>query len=166
MSDEQYRFRLTRDLRVGAGKAVWVMLNPSTADQRQDDPTIRRVKAFSARLGVRHIEVVNLYPHRATDPKQLLTLVPPDDVDDASRWRTRNRRTVQLAVQSADHVVFAWGGFYLPHYIAGRLPRPTNVIGETFRAGKTPVCLGVTGRGEPRHPLYVRSDFPFQPWPR
>src|SRR5689334_20041621 len=62
-----YRYRLTR--RWGDGPALlFVMLNPSTADATEDDPTIRRCTGFAKREGMPAIEVVNLFAWRATDP--------------------------------------------------------------------------------------------------
>jgi len=81
----KYRFMLGRawdepdsaqDTDTGFGKwkrplCVWLMLNPSTADHSQDDPTIRKCVGFSQRLGCGGLIVVNLFAWRATDPDDL-----------------------------------------------------------------------------------------------
>src|SRR5437868_12651695 len=65
----KFRYRLTRQW--GEGAALpFVMLNPSTADAEQDDPTIRKCVGFAKRMGYDGIEVVNLYAYRATKPTQ------------------------------------------------------------------------------------------------
>jgi hypothetical protein len=56
---------------VGIGPLCWVLLNPSTADDRRDDPTIRRCLGFARSLGYGGIHVVNLFAFRATCPRQL-----------------------------------------------------------------------------------------------
>lgn len=67
-----YRYMLTREWDEHGDKICWVMLNPSTADETLDDPTIRRVRSFSQREGYGSLVVVNLYAMRATDPKGLI----------------------------------------------------------------------------------------------
>ena len=48
----RYRYALSRDLGAsGQGVALFVMLNPSTADARRDDPTIRRSRVLARELG-------------------------------------------------------------------------------------------------------------------
>jgi hypothetical protein len=66
----RYRYRLDRRWADGPSIA-WIMLNPSTADSNTDDPTIRRIRAFSQAWGFGALTVVNLYAWRATDPRDL-----------------------------------------------------------------------------------------------
>src|SRR5690606_18576726 len=72
----QYRYLLTRPIpapfwKPDAGEAVFVMLNPSTADASEDDPTIRRCIGFAKEWGCTGLTVANLYALRSTDPKGL-----------------------------------------------------------------------------------------------
>ncbi len=69
----QYRYRLWRDWDPGAGRCVFVGLNPSTADEHTDDPTIRKCVGFAKRWGFGAIDMVNLFAYRSTSPKGLLT---------------------------------------------------------------------------------------------
>lgn len=64
----RYRYRLTRRFADGPC-ATFVMLNPSTADETIDDPTIRRCRNFAIREGCGGLVVVNLFAYRATDPR-------------------------------------------------------------------------------------------------
>lgn len=74
--DGQYRCQLERTW--GFGDAVtFVMLNPSTADARKDDPTIRRCLSYARSWGYDGIRVVNLYALRSSDPKMLKTVADP-----------------------------------------------------------------------------------------
>ena len=77
------------------------MLNPSTADQTQDDPTIRRVMHFADREGYDYLSVVNLYAARSTNPRHLALFDDPIGPGNDSRIRAETAR--------ADFVVAAWG---------------------------------------------------------
>lgn len=154
--DGRYRYALGR--RWGDGPSVtWVMLNPSTADYRQDDPTIRRCMAFSRAWGFGAMTVVNLFALRSPEPRALL------DAADlcAGLLGPGGARALRSALRSEwgdASVVAAWGNLH---------PR----LAEASEAARALVpegtwCLGVTGRGEPRHPLYVRGDALPRPWRR
>ena len=142
----QYRYDLGRRWAPGP-RLLWVMLNPSTADAMEDDPTIRRCIGFSKRDGYGSLIVVNLYAYRATNPKALLTADDPEGPD--NWWH------IQRAVRSSDAVVYAWGATTMPsdrHLWHGGALIPS------------PLCLGHTKAGHPRHPLYVKGDQPFVPF--
>lgn len=155
----EYRYTLTREtgLLEGRGVGVFVMLNPSTADEHVDDPTIRRCRGFAAREGWAVLRVVNLYAARATEPLNLARL--PDPVG------PENIRAASLAIMSAHTVVAAWGstdpGFANPEFC------PRTVFSWLLQAIPDPVawkCLGVTASGAPRHPLYVPASQPLLDW--
>ena len=139
-----YRYTLGRRW-AGGPTVTWVMLNPSTADAYEDDPTIRRCIGFSKAWAFGALEVVNLFAWRATDPRELLTAAEPvGESNDAAIIRSAT---------SASRVVCAWG----QHKAIGQ--RAERVL-ELLRKWSTAerVCLGRTAAGMPRHPLYVRGD--------
>lgn len=149
----EYRYTLTRDLGEGRDEIlVWVMLNPSTADETVDDPTIRRVKSFTAREGYRHLEVVNLYALRATDPHKLMGHPDP--------FGPENAVAVARAINRAADIVFAWGS-YFDKPARTRIEMPP-IPPLAAHAGLTAKCLGKTKHGAPRHPLYVKGDTPLE----
>lgn len=155
---ERYRYALTR----GAGAehaqrwACFVMLNPSTADAIQDDPTIRRCLGFARRERCDALIVVNLFAWRATDPMQLMAAdvrdpVGPENADCVCE-------AVRLAHRTGGPVVCAWGAH-------GRyMDQDLTVLGWLERLRVPAMCLGTTALGDPRHPLYVRADAPLQPF--
>lgn len=156
MSDE-YRYSLTRELDGDRRRACWVMLNPSTADQQTDDPTIRRVIGFTRRMGFGRLQVVNLFAQRATDPRDLRS--PDEDV-----WLT-NLVTVQEAISDASRVIAAWGAT-VPRQAAASVPMMVAAISRTAAVlGRSLWCLGKNVNGSPRHPLYVNADEPLVAWP-
>lgn len=152
-----YRYGLQR--RWQHGDPAWftfVMLNPSTADSTEDDPTIRRCVGFAKREGYTSLVVANLYAWRATDPRELLTAVDPVGPDND----TYLRKLLEAARDDVPTrpVVAAWGAN----------AQPARVVAFRELADRIGVplwCLGTTKRGAPRHPLYVAGDAPLVRWP-
>jgi hypothetical protein len=148
-----YRYRLTRVWDATLRPACFVMLNPSTADALQDDPTIRRCVGFARAWGCGGIVVVNLFAWRATDPRELWMAADAEGPD--------NDRHITEAVIECHPVIAAWG-------VGGRMGfRDQDVLRLIQSAGRPwPLCLGRTKGGHPRHPLYVPADtmpVPFEP---
>ena len=147
MGSSDYRYLLHRSL-PGAGRSrvVWLMLNPSTADEDRDDPTIRRCAGFSGRAGAAGLTVVNLYALRAVHPAELWC--HPDPVG------PENDITLQSVLAAAAAggwpVICGWG-------TAARSDRVGMVVGLARAAGVPLLALGRTRHGHPRHPLYVPS---------
>jgi hypothetical protein len=152
-----YRYLLTRQPPSGLdfakpsyGTALFVMLNPSTADATVDDPTIRRCKAFSYAWGCAGIAVVNLYALRSPSPADLWMHADPVGPDNDMWLRT--------VAREHETVVFAWG--------ANARPDRARAVYEIFKGGphRRIMCLGTTKDGSPRHPLYVRGTQPLIDW--
>lgn len=148
--DGTYRYALFR--RWGSGPTLcWVMLNPSTANAFREDNTSRRVAAFTRRLGsYGGLVIVNLYALRSTDPRKLWT--HPNPIGPLGDQF--------LHSQAGGHtsVIAAWGSH------GARNGRGQAVADTLTEAGVTLHCLGVTDNGQPRHPLYIPANTPFQPY--
>lgn len=149
-----YRYRLWR--RWGPDPQIaWIMLNPSTADASRDDPTIRRVAAFTKRLGGDGFVVVNLFALRATNPVKLVH--DPESIG-PDNWKALE------GVLHGDHkrVIAAWGS-------AAKLPRGLLLEREDWVRRHVLwnklACLGTTRAGHPRHPLYVHRNTRLVDWP-
>ena len=138
-ADGRYRYRLWRRWDRSRPVVAFVMLNPSTADARRDDPTIRRCIGFARSWGFGGLEVVNLFALRATDPRGLRRARDPIG--------SRNARFVRAALSRSSTVVLAWGADPL----AARQPADMR-FGLSRRRLR---CLGLTRAGQPRHPLYL-----------
>ena len=140
-----YRYALWRRWAQGP-QVLFVMLNPSTADQAVDDPTIRRCIGFAASWGYGALAVGNLFAFRTPSPQLLKRAALPVG-------RANDRWLERLAAQSSQ-VIAAWGND------GGFLRRDARV-----RELLGPLCaLSLTKQGMPRHPLYVRSDVRPRPW--
>lgn len=141
------------------GCLCWVMLNPSTADDNEDDPTIRRCIRFTKDNGYSSMVVVNVFAARATKPTELIDMAGAG-VDPRGYG---NGPIVGACIESSDAVIFAWGAT-IPRCIQ---PLADDTIGfATAAAGLVggPLCLGTTKDGSPRHPLYVAADQPIVAW--
>ncbi len=136
-----YRYALSRSWGDEKGRVVWVMLNPSTADEAQDDPTIRRCIDFTRAWGFDAMTVVNLFAYRATDPSHL-PMVTSEAVGPL------NDLHVDVATNGADMVIAAWGA---SHYAT---VRAVSVL-ERITRHTAVHCLVKTKTGCPKHPLYV-----------
>ena len=127
------------------GSCCFVMLNPSTADGAQDDPTIQRCIAFADSWGYTSLTVRNLFAWRATDPRELFKA---ESVTGGERGNVE-----LLAACTGDLLIAAWGA-------GAPFGRDKEVL--ALWANHFPCvpiyCLGKTKHGHPRHPLYVRGD--------
>lgn len=145
----RFRYALTRRWSDGP-TALFIMLNPSTADAAADDPTIRRCISFAKREGCGGLRVENLFAFRATDPDEMFrhahTAVGAAD------------RYIVEAIGSDDGpIIAAWGA---DRRAEERARYVTNYLIE---GGARLMCLGKTKSGAPRHPLYVKGDAPLIP---
>ena len=131
----------------GSELVQFVLLNPSTADERADDPTLRRCKAYARRWGFGGVVVTNLLAYRATDPSELAA-TPVYAGDELCRPYTDNLHLV--AAYGCRQVVCGWGTW------ASRWPvraeRLLDLLGDRARG------LALTKGGHPAHPLYLRGD--------
>lgn len=130
----------------GSGTCLFVMLNPSTADAEQDDPTIRRCIGFAQSWGYQRLVVGNLFAYRATDPRDLLAASEPIGPY-CDHWLLHLLDESSLAVA-------AWGA----HAMARDRARQVRRTVFDRMPYKRRACLGTTKDGHPRHPLYVRAD--------
>lgn len=146
--DRRYRYHLERRLAPGSRRCLFVMLNPSTADEELDDPTIRRCRTFALREDCDILEVVNLYAFRATNPADLRTAKDPVGPE--------NARHIREAALRANLVIAAWGDKHLDG------DWPHRVLEILCEAGAVHV-LRWTLRGNPGHPLYVPSAASLSP---
>lgn len=143
-----YRYWLHRPTGVDNDRiCCFVMLNPSTADAIEDDPTIRRCVAFARDWGYGVLSVRNLFPHRATDKKELLVV---DDPGGGERGLTELR-----LARSADLVVCAWGGW---------VPFERDLTAIMIFKGVNLHCLKTNVNGSPVHPLYQPASFIPKMW--
>ncbi len=150
-----YRYRLEREWEPELPTAVWIMLNPSTADAKTDDPTVRKCVGFATQWGCGGIVIVNLFAARATDPTRLETFDDPVGFF--------NDGHVAKAVTAATGpVVAAWGSH--SNDVPGFWKRVNRVVNLPELASRQLDCVGVNRDRTPSHPLMLAYSSPRLPW--
>ncbi len=128
---------------------MFIMLNPSTADEMKDDRTISRCIAFAKLWGYGGIMVGNLFAYRATKPEDLL--IAGLSINNGKRFDivgSDNEWYLKLMASECDKIVFAWG-------TEGYINYQYKVVEKLFDKA---YCFGKTKAGFPSHPLYLKSD--------
>ena len=144
----RYRYTLERSTGIAGPQVAWLMLNPSTADADQDDPTIRKVVGFSRRAGYGRVVVVNLFAWRATDPKDCRAHL-------AEAEGHGNFHAIMQAVTDSEAVVCAWGATPWAEEQAAQV---VHWLDEHPDKEVRMLCLGRTKSGAPLHPLMPSYD--------
>lgn len=147
-----YRYALWRRWRgtVNAEQVMFIGLNPSTADETEDDNTIRRCIRFAKDWGYCGIVMTNAYGFRATLPKCMKEGKHTPDSLSITDDPIGPRNTEVLIEQSKNVglIIAAWG----VHCEPAREQGVCSAIGLPIH------CLGKTKDGRPRHPLYLKAD--------
>ncbi len=147
--DKVYRYSLERRKGEGGERVAFCMLNPSTADETENDPTIRRCIGFAESWGFNELVVVNLFALRSTDPKALYGHYNPIGPENESH--------IQKAITESAFIVCAWGAH-------GKFENRGKKVLEQFRIKKADAWhLGLTKGGQPKHPLYLKADTTLRP---
>ena len=146
---ERYRYLLTRTWGPGS-RALFIMLNPSTATEVQNDPTVERCERRARALGFGAFRVTNIFAFRATDPKVMRSADDPVGAE--------NDAAIGDSLAWADAVICAWGNHGLHR------GRGAEVEAMLRGSGARLFHLGLTGQGQPKHPLYIGYDRQPEAW--
>ena len=139
-NDRQERFSLSRIWDLNKPKILYIMLNPSYADDEFDDPTIRRLIFFSKKFKYGGFYVANLFTQITPYPKFL---------NIESSIQKNNLKVINDLVLKSKTIVYAWGNL---------VSEPK----ELMKLIERPLCFGINKNGTPKHPLYLRSDTKLQ----
>lgn len=137
-----YRFALWRRWQLDEPYVLFIGLNPSTADENEDDPTIRRCKRFAQDWQYGGVVMANIFAFRATDPREMLASENPVGVG--------NDCWLKYLAHEAGLIVCAWGAH-------GSYQERDQQV-RRLLADYPLTCLGMTKGGQPKHPLYLRAD--------
>jgi hypothetical protein len=154
----RWRYTLWRVWDPSRPSIAWIGLNPSTADEKDDDHTIRRCRAYSRALGAGGFYMLNLFAWRATDPRVLFSLARNSAGEDPIG--EANDAALAHAARSCSRVIAAWGDW--DNRDAARRVKIVTAIVEANGAALE--SLGVTARGAPRHPSRLPNGVTPTPW--
>lgn len=138
---ERYRYSLTRVWDQTGPKVLFVMLNPSTATEVQNDPTVERCERRARTLGFGGFRVTNIFAWRDTDPRNMRAASDPIGPD--------NDDTILQGAAWADLVIAAWGTH------GAHLNRGPEVATLLHQHASALSHLGLSKAGHPKHPLYL-----------
>lgn len=150
-----WRYSLTRIWDESKPVLVVIGLNPSTADEKKNDPTVTREIGFAQLWGYGGLLKVNAFAYRATDPKELLQLLKCDLLERAIG--PENDRVLREAC-AGRAVLAAWGTIAT---VRNRSDQVEKILEE---AGARVRCLGRNKDGTPKHPLYLAKDTNPEPY--
>jgi len=159
-----FRYALWRIWQPELKPTAFICLNPSTADETNDDPTVRRCINFAKAWGTGGFFMLNAFALRSTDPKALYA--HPSPIGPAllrtpqQRFANENDRNVVRFAKLCSIVVAAWGAH------AEQVGKRQTALAALLKAhGVVLHCLGRTKLGAPRHPLYLKSASLLDPYP-
>lgn len=138
----KYRYDLWRLWDANKPTLTFIMLNPSTADDVDNDPTVERCQRRAIKGGYGQLRIVNLMAYRATDPDELLPLCAAD------REGPENSYYLQNAMRDAGTVICGWGK-------KGHLGPVRWVVNRSRGMGVPLFALKINKDGSPQHPLYI-----------
>lgn len=148
--DELHRFKLWRTWDQKKKTVLFVMLNPSTANATEDDPTIRKCIRFAQAWGYGGIQVGNLFSIRTANPAVLHRAAVTKRLE-----RPRNDRALEEMAKEADLILAAWGNH------GARYPERIQEVLQLLRPLH---ALRVTKLGQPSHPLYLPNSYTPRPF--
>lgn len=147
---EKYRYMLTRSWDQQGRKALFIMLNPSTATEVQNDPTVERCERRARTLGFGAFRVTNIFAWRDTDPRNMRAAHDPTGPE--------NDRLIGDSCDWADQVICAWGA-------NGEHRSRGLEISHLLQDAKVALFhLGLTKAGHPKHPLYIAYSQQPEKW--
>jgi hypothetical protein len=147
---ERYRYLLTRIWDPAGSRALFILINPSTATEIQNDPTVERCERRARALGFGAFRVTNIFAWRNTDPKAMRAAGDPVGPG--------NDAAILESCPWADRIICAWGAH------GAHLDRGKAVETLLRGAGVPLFHLGLTQAGHPKHPLYIGYAEQPRPW--
>ena len=144
---EKYRYTLRRKWDEGPS-ILFIMLNPSTADEKKDDPTVSKCVRFAKSWGFGSLYVGNLFAYRSTDPEVIKKMGVWESIGE------ENDRHLAYLLTKCVKIVVAWGN----HGLDGTYDM------QQILKDKKLWCLDINKNGSPVHPLYRRGTSILKEW--
>jgi hypothetical protein len=147
--DRKYRYTLWRQWEEVENWVAFIGLNPSIADETEDDPTVRRCINFAKKWGYSGMFMLNIFAYRATDPKEMKAAEDPIGI--------ANNRYINITIYDSDRVVLCWGNH-------GSHIHRNAAVAELVSYHSNVVHFGLTKSREPKHPLYLSNNAQLYIW--
>jgi hypothetical protein len=147
---ELYRYSLTRSWDNSAKKVLFIMLNPSTATEIQNDPTVERCERRAKALGYGAFKVCNIFAYRSTDPKIMRLQKDPIGPE--------NDKIIIKSANWSNNIICAWGTN------GSHLNRGKKIEALLRVKNFTLTHLGLSKDGHPKHPLYISYKVSPENW--
>lgn len=146
--DRKYRYALWRIWDKSKPLVMFIGLNPSTANENTDDPTIRRIIRFAHSWGYGGVYMMNLFALVTSHPEELKLCKDP--LGDNNKW-------LDEISSKCTRIVFAWGAF--PEAKQRALDIITScLLSSLLKDFPEVLALDINKDGSPKHPLYIRGD--------
>jgi len=143
-----YRYELLVRWKAFGPIMTWLMMNPSTATEMKDDPTIKLVTKRAKNLGYSGIRILNVFAFRATKPEDMMMQLDPVG--------PKNNETIISALEKDKEVYCAWGN---PGAHLGRDEEIRKMLAANNIKMK---CIKINKTGQPVHPLFRAMDDKYQ----
>ena len=130
------RYFLKREWDNSKGLLLYLMLNPSVADEKKDDPTIRRLISFTKKFNYGGFLVGNIFTTITPNPKE---------IDRSKGISDKNFKELFKLINKVDQIVYAWGN---------TVEEPQLLKELVLK----PKCFGKNLNGTPKHPLYLPKN--------
>ena len=134
--DKKERYSLKREWDKSKNKILYIMLNPSLADDKNDDPTIRRLINFTKKYNYGGFLVGNIFTTITPNPKE---------IDKSKGMSDKNFEKLLNLINKVDKIVYAWGN---------SVEEPQHLKELIL----SPKCFGKNLNGTPKHPLYLPKN--------
>ncbi len=145
--DMRYRYAYFQSWNAALPLVLWVMLNPGTGEtEMRRRNTLERCKQWSRSWGYGGLLIGNAFAFRTKAARELKRAPEPTNF--------HNDEALSFLAANAQKTIVAWGN-------GGALEQRSQALAPILRGAR---CLGVTKRGEPRHPLYVSSSASLAKW--
>lgn len=142
--DKKYRYLLSRQWQKAKPQVCFIMLNPSTATENVDDPSVRKCGEYARKWGYGGISIMNIFGFRSTDPKELKKVIDPIGKE--------NDDHLLVNALFCDIVVCAWGMHSLYKN------RGVGIKTLLEKHGVPLYYLELSKTGVPKHPLYLKGN--------
>lgn len=158
-----WRYVYSRDFLFGGPTVAFMLHNPSTAGEGNEDATSRRGLAFARTWRAGRLIFVNPWAFCATDKADLWKAADPVGPEN-----DRHIADVAREVAATDgHFIAAWGSVKPPKALKSAAIARLQDVERVIRVAGCPLkALAVTASGEPRHPLYLKGDLTPFDWPK